>query len=148
MSAPTRILAITACPTGIAHTFMAAEKLEAAAEELGYSIRVETHGSIGVEGGFTDDEIAHADAVVIAARDKRADIAGHIVDENLEQRNVDPFCSTGGFKSYCQAGNQARTRRRSVTDCLRIFSACERTSSRQMPTGNGNQYTAQLGDRT
>lgn len=67
MSATTRILAITACPTGIAHTFMAAEKLETAAEELGFSIRVETHGSIGVEGAFTEDEIAQADAVVIAA---------------------------------------------------------------------------------
>lgn len=67
MSETKRILAITACPTGIAHTFMAAEKLEEAAREMGHTIRVETHGSIGVEGAFTDDEIAEADAIVIAA---------------------------------------------------------------------------------
>ncbi len=57
MSEPKKILAITACPTGIAHTYMAAENLQAAAEELGYDIRVETHGSIGVENGFTAEEI-------------------------------------------------------------------------------------------
>ncbi|TFB98038.1 PTS fructose transporter subunit IIC [Cryobacterium adonitolivorans] len=61
------ILAITACPTGIAHTYMAAEKLDAAATELGYEIRVETHGSVGVEGTFSQADIDRADAVVIAA---------------------------------------------------------------------------------
>ncbi|WP_144790508.1 fructose-specific PTS transporter subunit EIIC [Kocuria palustris] len=67
MSGRKRILAITACPTGIAHTFMAAEKLEEAARDLGYDIAIETHGSIGVEGAFTDEQIAEADAVVVAA---------------------------------------------------------------------------------
>ncbi|MCF4007342.1 fructose-specific PTS transporter subunit EIIC [Corynebacterium uropygiale] len=61
------VLAITACPTGIAHTYMAAENLEQAAHELGMKLRVETHGSIGVEGTFTDEEIREADAVLIAA---------------------------------------------------------------------------------
>lgn len=61
------VLAITACPTGIAHTYMAAENLAAAAEEAGVRVRIETHGSIGVEDAFTDDELAAADAVVIAA---------------------------------------------------------------------------------
>ena len=61
------ILGITACPTGIAHTYMAAEKLESAAAELGYAVRVETHGSVGVEGTFSPDEIRRADAIVIAA---------------------------------------------------------------------------------
>jgi PTS system fructose-specific IIC component len=61
------ILAITACPTGIAHTYMAAEKLDAAATELGYSIKVETHGSVGVEGAFSQADIDRADAIVIAA---------------------------------------------------------------------------------
>ena len=60
-------LAITACPTGIAHTYMAAEKLEAAAHNAGASIKVETHGSIGVDNAFTSDDIASADAVIIAA---------------------------------------------------------------------------------
>ena len=59
------ILAITACPTGIAHTYMAAENLEAAAQELGYRIKIETHGSIGVEGTFSKQDIEEADAIVI-----------------------------------------------------------------------------------
>lgn len=61
------ILAITACPTGIAHTYMAAENLEAAAEKLGYRIKIETHGSIGVEGSFSRQDIEQADAIVIGA---------------------------------------------------------------------------------
>ena len=60
-------LAITACPTGIAHTYMAAENLEAAAKKLGYRIKIETHGSIGVEGSFSAQDIEEADAVVVGA---------------------------------------------------------------------------------
>ncbi|WKD61675.1 PTS system mannose-specific EIIBCA component [Corynebacterium ciconiae DSM 44920] len=66
MDAP-RVLAITACPTGIAHTYMAAENLEAAAKDMGIELRVETHGSVGVEDTFTTEEIAAADAVLISA---------------------------------------------------------------------------------
>ncbi|MGV3016297.1 fructose-specific PTS transporter subunit EIIC [Rothia sp. 88186D007BW] len=66
-SSPPRILAITACPTGIAHTYMAAENLAAAAEEKGINLKVETHGSIGVEGAFTADDIKEADAILICA---------------------------------------------------------------------------------
>ncbi|MDK8762884.1 fructose-specific PTS transporter subunit EIIC [Corynebacterium sp. MSK218] len=66
-SKPPLILAITACPTGIAHTYMAAENLEAAAAELGYRIKIETHGSIGVEGTFSAKDIDEADAIVIGA---------------------------------------------------------------------------------
>ncbi|MBV7281353.1 fructose-specific PTS transporter subunit EIIC [Corynebacterium sp. TAE3-ERU30] len=62
-----RVLAITACPTGIAHTYMAAENLEAAAHEMGIELRVETHGSVGVEGAFSAEEIANADAILISA---------------------------------------------------------------------------------
>ena len=61
------VLAITACPTGIAHTYMAAENLEAAADAAGVRVRVETHGSIGVENAFTDAEVHEAAAVVVAA---------------------------------------------------------------------------------
>jgi PTS system fructose-specific IIC component len=79
-SAPPRllILGITACPTGIAHTYMAAEKLESAAAELGYEMKVETHGSVGVEGTFSQADIDQADAIVIAADTKidRARFAG------------------------------------------------------------------------
>lgn len=74
MSDTQRILAITACPTGIAHTFMAAENLEQAAQRLGHEIKVETHGSIGVENELTAEDIDRADAVVVAA-DKQVDLA-------------------------------------------------------------------------
>ncbi len=62
-----RIVAITSCPTGIAHTFMSAEALVVAAEALGYHIKVETQGSVGAQNELTAEEIAAADAVVIAA---------------------------------------------------------------------------------
>ena len=61
------ILAATGCPTGIAHTFMAKEALEKAAAERGLSIKVETHGQVGVENEITPAEIAAAKAVVVAA---------------------------------------------------------------------------------
>lgn len=73
MTKQPRVLAITACPAGIAHTYMAAEKLTEAAGEAGVDIRVETHGSIGVENAFTDAEVQAADAVIIAA-DKTIDL--------------------------------------------------------------------------
>ena len=62
-----RLVAITACPTGIAHTFMAAAALEKAAADAGHSIKVETQGSVGVKNTLTAEDIAEADAVVIAA---------------------------------------------------------------------------------
>ena len=62
-----KLVAITNCPTGIAHTYMAAEALEKAAEELGVSIKVETQGSIGVENELTPEDIREANAVIIAS---------------------------------------------------------------------------------
>ena len=64
------ILAITACPTGIAHTYMAAEALEKMGEQLGHKVKVETHGSSGVKNKFTKEEIKNAKAVIIAADTK------------------------------------------------------------------------------
>lgn len=61
------IIAATGCPTGIAHTFMAKEALEKAAAERGLTIKVETHGQVGVENELTKGEIAGAKAVVVAA---------------------------------------------------------------------------------
>ena len=60
-----RIVAVTSCPTGIAHTFMAAEGLQQAAKALGHAIRVETQGSVGAQDALSDDEIAAADLVLI-----------------------------------------------------------------------------------
>lgn len=62
-----KIVAVTACPTGIAHTFMSAELLAKAAADLGHTIKVETRGATGVENGLLPEEIAEADVVIIAA---------------------------------------------------------------------------------
>ncbi|WCM61322.1 PTS fructose transporter subunit IIABC [Paenibacillus polymyxa] len=62
-----KILAITSCPNGIAHTYMAAENLQKAAAKLGIEMKVETQGSIGVENQLTEQEIREADGIIIAA---------------------------------------------------------------------------------
>ncbi len=69
-----RVLAVTACPTGIAHTFMAAESLEEKAKNMGVSIKVETNGSGGAKNVLTAKEIAEAECIIIAA-DKKVDMA-------------------------------------------------------------------------
>ncbi|WP_019637166.1 fructose-specific PTS transporter subunit EIIC [Paenibacillus fonticola] len=67
-----KLLAITSCPNGIAHTYMAAENLQKAADKLGIPMKVETQGSIGVENEFSEQDIAQADGIIIAA-DKHVD---------------------------------------------------------------------------
>jgi len=69
-----RVLAVTACPTGIAHTYMAAESLENKGKEMGVSIKVETNGSGGAKNVLTKEEIANADCIIIAA-DKNVEMA-------------------------------------------------------------------------
>lgn len=66
-SAAKKIVAITACPTGVAHTFMAAEALEEEGKRRGHQIKVETRGSVGAKNQLTDQDIADADLVIIAA---------------------------------------------------------------------------------
>ena len=66
-SAAKKIVAITACPTGVAHTFMAAEALEEEGKRRGHQIKVETRGSVGAKNQLTDQEVADADLVIIAA---------------------------------------------------------------------------------
>jgi len=61
-----KIVAVTACPTGIAHTYMAAESLEKAAKSLGHQIKVETQGAMGIENELTAQDIKSADAVIFA----------------------------------------------------------------------------------
>ncbi len=72
-----KLVGVTACPTGIAHTFMAAEALELKAKEMGISIKVEKDGSGGAKDVLTDSEIAAADAVIVAC------------DKNIEMRRFD-----------------------------------------------------------
>lgn len=61
----THIIAVTACPSGVAHTYMAAESLESAAKAKGWQVKVETQGSIGIENELTAEEIAAADMVIL-----------------------------------------------------------------------------------
>jgi fructose-specific phosphotransferase system IIB component len=68
------IVAVTACPTGIAHTYMAAEKLEKVGKELGHKIKVETQGAMGIENEVTAEDIRNADVAIFA------------VDIEVEQR--------------------------------------------------------------
>jgi PTS system fructose-specific IIC component len=69
-----KLLAVTACPTGIAHTYMAAEKLAQAAESRGIEMKVETQGSIGAENVLDDNDVKNADGIIIAA-DKDVDLS-------------------------------------------------------------------------
>lgn len=69
-----RVLAVTACPTGIAHTYMAAEALEEKGKELGITVKVETNGSSGAKNVLTKEEIAACDGIIIAA-DKNVEMA-------------------------------------------------------------------------
>lgn len=62
-----KLLAVTACPTGIAHTYMAAEALQKAAKAKNVELKVETRGSVGVENALTEEEIAEAHAIIVAA---------------------------------------------------------------------------------
>ena len=69
-----KIVAVTACPTGIAHTYMAAEQLEKTAKALGHQIKVETQGAMGIENALSTQDIKDADVVIFA------------VDIEVEQR--------------------------------------------------------------
>lgn len=62
-----KIVAVTACPTGIAHTYMAAEQLERTGEKLGHQVKVETQGAMGIENALTAEDFLGAEAVILAA---------------------------------------------------------------------------------
>jgi fructose-specific phosphotransferase system IIB component len=89
-----RIVAVTACPTGIAHTYMAAERLEKAAKRLGHTIKVETQGAMGIENGLTSADIAAAEVAVFAAgiavRDRERFAALRIVEVSVQDAIKDP----------------------------------------------------------
>ncbi len=70
----TRLVAVTACPTGVAHTFMSAEALNETAKAMGFDIKVETQGSVGAQNALTAEDIAAADCVIVAA-DIEVDLA-------------------------------------------------------------------------
>lgn len=78
-----KIVGVSACPTGIAHTYMAQEAIEKEGNKRGYDVKVETQGSMGIENELTQEEIDSADAVVFAAS---IDIEG---EERFEEKNAD-----------------------------------------------------------
>jgi fructose-specific phosphotransferase system IIB component len=84
-----KIVAVTACPTGIAHTYMAAERLERAAKKLGHAIRVETQGAMGIENGLSADEVTGADVVLLAAgiaiRDRERFEGKRVVEVSVQE---------------------------------------------------------------
>jgi len=61
-----KIVAVTACPTGIAHTYMAAARLEKTAKDLGHEIKVETQGALGIENALSENDIRQATVVILA----------------------------------------------------------------------------------
>lgn len=105
-----RIVAVTSCPTGIAHTFMAAEGLQQAAKALGHAIRVETQGSVGAQDALSDEEIATADLVLIAA-DREVDLS-RFSGKHLFKSGTKPAINDGQNlirKALAEAGVQAGT---------------------------------------
>ena len=88
-----KIVAVTACPTGIAHTIMAAEGLEQAAKQLGHDIQVETQGSVGTRNTLSESDIAATDVVIVAA-DTRVDTA-RFADKPLYETTTEPAIRDG-----------------------------------------------------
>ncbi|HEL4110335.1 TPA: PTS fructose transporter subunit EIIBC [Stenotrophomonas maltophilia] len=102
------IVAVTSCPTGIAHTFMAAEGLQQAAKALGHAIRVETQGSVGAQDALSDEEISAADLVLIAA-DREVDLS-RFAGKRLFKSGTKPAINDGQNlirKALAEAGVQA-----------------------------------------
>lgn len=92
-AAALKIVAITSCPTGIAHTFMAAEGLQEGAKALGHQIRVETQGSVGSQDALTAEEIAAADLVLVAA-DRQVELS-RFAGKRLFQSPTKPAIGDG-----------------------------------------------------
>ena len=88
------IVAVTACPTGVAHTYMAAARLEKAAKRLGHVIKVETQGSMGIENALSADDVAGADVVLLAAgiavRDRERFTGKRVVEVAVQDAIKDP----------------------------------------------------------
>jgi len=102
-----KIVAVTSCPTGIAHTIMAAEGLEQAAKKLGHDIQVETQGSVGTRNTLSDETIAAADVVIIAA-DTRVDTT-RFLGKPIHETGTEPAIRDGvGVIAAALAGVSAQ----------------------------------------
>ena len=99
-----RLLAVTACPTGIAHTYMAAEALENKAKEMGVTIKVETNGSGGAKNVLTNTEIAAADCIIIAA-DKNVEMDRFNGKKVIQAKAADGIHRARELISQATSGN-------------------------------------------
>ncbi|WP_372373994.1 PTS fructose-like transporter subunit IIB [Vreelandella venusta] len=119
-----KIVAVTACPTGVAHTFMAAEALAEAGKAMGHAIRVETQGSVGAQDHLTEQEIADADVVVLAC-----DI------------DVDP-ARFAGKRIYRTSTGNALKKPRPTLEAALVDASVENASS---SSGNANKSVKEKG---
>ncbi len=119
-------VAITSCPMGVAHTYMAAESLEIAAKELGYTAKVETQGTVGVENKLTAEEIEKAEFVIIAA------------DRNVE---TDRF---GGKKLLSTSTKDAISNAEAVINRGKDAKVHTSNSDAKVENGNGNEIMKAL----
>ena len=98
------LLAVTACPTGIAHTYMAAEALEQAAKDKGYAIKVETDGSGGAKNVLTSSEIAAADVIILAV-DKNVEMGRFDGKKVIKASTANAIHNAGDLLAKAESGN-------------------------------------------
>ena len=96
-----KIIAITACPTGIAHTFMAAKALENAGKKLSYEIKVETQGATGIKNKITSTDIENADAIIFAVETKVRE------EDRFKERKIHKISVKEAIKNAEKAINDA-----------------------------------------
>ncbi|MCL9780171.1 fructose-specific PTS transporter subunit EIIC [Vibrio sp. S4M6] len=107
------LIGVTGCPAGVAHTYLAAESLEKGAAELGYKIKVETNGSIGVKNSPTTEEIANADAIIVAC-DKQVDMARFAGKKLIETGVKAPIKDATGVIQQALDASPYQTNERSL----------------------------------
>jgi PTS system fructose-specific IIC component len=133
-SGQTKILAVTSCPTGIAHTYMAAEGLEKAAKAKGCFIKVETRGSGGAKNVLTDQEIAEADCIIVAA-DAQVPMERFDGKKVIERQVSDGIHKADELVALALSGN---------VPVYQSINAEKKTSSEPSGGGIGHQIYAQL----
>ncbi|GEM46931.1 PTS fructose-like transporter subunit IIB [Deinococcus cellulosilyticus] len=131
-----KIVAVTSCPTGIAHTFMAAESLQQAANRLGHQIKVETQGSVGTQNTLTQADIEQADAVIIAA-DTKIDLSRFSGKKVFEFSTRNAIQDSAGIIDQALKGNQSSTA--AIAQALNIVAITS------CPTGVAHTFMAAEG---
>ena len=96
-----KIIAITACPTGIAHTFMAAKALENAGKKINYEIKVETQGATGIKNKITNTDFENADAIIFAVETKVRE------EDRFKERKIHKISVKEAIKNAEKAINDA-----------------------------------------